>query len=277
MDSNPTSAKSGLELGMAGMNLLSSTNNGSSNNNNIQSRSPIPTSGDSVHSIHSSGTAASNPTDSFSSAGQMNRPPGLAGLSVPPIGKPGHAKSSSTSSTAHTATLTPTSSVDGGTSSELYGGIGARGQSSPASSDHLPGIGNLGSFDTEDGAHDGLMGLQALRERTHSSPGPSSNSGSGTNSSYAASPREFSANARGFVPQSQSQTRPRLMSRTLRVVSVEAAGHPSPVGRESDLIQLTEWGSSRQEVEVAMQALHQTLELFLGQTHSFRFTVESEM
>jgi len=213
MDSNPTSAKSGLELGMAGMNLLSSTNNGSSNNNNIQSRSPIPTSGDSVHSIHSSGTAASNPTDSFSSAGQMNRPPGLAGLSVPPIGKPGHAKSSSTSSTAHTATLTPTSSVDGGTSSELYGGIGARGQSSPASSDHLPGIGNLGSFDTEDGAHDGLMGLQALRERTHSSPGPSSNSGSGTNSSYAASPREFSANARGFVPQSQSQTRPRLMSK----------------------------------------------------------------
>ena len=213
MDSNPTSATTGLELGMAGMNLLSSTNNGSSINSNIQSRSPIPTSGDSVQSIHSSGTAASNTTESFAGAGNMNRPPGLGGLPVPPIGKPGHAKTSSTSSTAHTATLTPTSSVDGGPSSELYGGIGPRGQTSPASSDHLPGIGNLGSFDTEDSAHDGLMGLQALRERTHSSPGPSSGSGSGTNSGYASSPREFSANARGFVPQSQHQARPRLISK----------------------------------------------------------------
>jgi hypothetical protein len=196
------------------MNLLSSHSSSNNMNSKIQSRSPIPNSGDSVHSIHSNGTAASNQTDSFASGGNMNRPPGLAGLSVPPFGKPGHAKSSSNSSTAHTATLTPTSSVDGGASNDLYVGIGVRGQSSPSSGDHLPGISNLGSFDTDDGAHDGLMGLQALRERAQSSPrdGPANN-GSGTNSGYAISPREFSANARGFVPQSLQQTRPRLMSK----------------------------------------------------------------
>mmetsp|Transcript_26462 Transcript_26462/g.62169 ORF Transcript_26462/g.62169 Transcript_26462/m.62169 type:complete len:825 (-) Transcript_26462:293-2767(-) len=234
MDSNPNSAATGLELGMAGMNLLSSTNN-ISNNSSIQSRSPIPTSGDSVQSIHSSGTAASNPTEIFANAGNMSRPPGLAGLSVPPIGKLGHAKSSSTSSTAHTATLTPTSSVDGGPSSELYGGIGPRGQSSPASSDHLPGIGNLGSFDTDDSAHDGLMGLQALRERSHSSPSPSSGSGNGTNSGYAASPREFSANARGFVPQSQQQARPRLMSKD-HSRSVSGSSRPPLAGGSSHTV-----------------------------------------
>jgi hypothetical protein len=199
---------------MAGMNLLSTSNSSSNNkNSSLKSRSPIPNSGDSVQSIHSTGTAASNQNDSFASASNMNRPPGLAGLSVPPIGKPGHAKTSSNSSTAHTATLTPTSSVDGGASNDLYVGFGGRGQSSPSSSgDHLPGISNLGSFETDDGAHDGLMGLQALREPTQSSPVPTSNSGGGT-SGYAASTREFSANARGFVPQSQQQGRPRLISK----------------------------------------------------------------
>ena len=173
----------------------------------------MPNSGDSVQSIHSTGTAGSLQNDSFASASNMNRPPGLGGLSVVPlIGKPGHAKSSSNSSTAHTATLTPTSSVDGGASNELYVGIGGRGQSSPSSSgDHLPGIHTLGSFETDDG--DGLMGLQALRERAQSSPGPSSNSGILANAGYATSPREFSANARGFVPQSQQQGRPRLISK----------------------------------------------------------------
>jgi len=226
VDSNANSATSRLELGMAGMNLLSSNNN---SNSNIKSRSPIPNSGDSVQSIHSVGTAASNQTDSFASGGNMNRPPGIAGLSVPPIGKPGHAKSSSNSSTAHTATLTPTSSVDGGTN-DLYVGIGGRGQSSPSSSgDHLPGISNLGSFETDDGAHDGLMGLQALRERAHSSPGPTSSGGSGTNAVYAISPREFSANARGFVPQSQQQGRPRLISKD-GVRSVSGSSRPPLAG-----------------------------------------------
>jgi len=217
LDSNPKSATAGLELGMTGMNLLSS-NSKNSNNSNIKTRSPIPNSGDSVQSIHSAGTTTSNQTDNFSSGGNMNRPPGLAGLSVPPIGKLGHAKSSSNSSTTQTATLTPTSSVDGGASNDLYIGIGGRAQSSPSSGDHLPGISNLGSFDTDDSAHDGLMGLHALRDRAQSSPGPTSSTGSGANG-YATSPREFSATARGFVPQSQQQGRPRLMSKDSRSVS----------------------------------------------------------
>ena len=142
----------------------------------------------------------------------MSRPPGMSSLPllVPPIGKSGHSKSSSNSSTAHTATLTPTSSIDGGASNDLYVGPGgARSQNSPSSSgDHLPGITNLGSFDTDDGAHDGLMGLQALRERAQSSPGPP--------------PREFSANARGFVPG-----RPRLPSKDSgRSISVGSTRPP---------------------------------------------------
>jgi len=198
----------------------------------MKSRSPIPNSGDSVHSIHSNGTAASNQADGFASGGNMNRPPGLAGLSVPPFGKPGHAKSSSNSSTAHTATLTPTSSVDGGASNDAYVGIGVRGQSSPSSGDHLPGISNLGSFETDDGAHDGLMGLQALRERAQSSPGniPVNSASSGSNSSYATSPREFSANARGFVPQSLQQTRPRLMSKDSARSIISGSSRPPLAG-----------------------------------------------
>ena len=198
VESNPNSTTS-LELGMAGMNLISS-----SKNNGIKSRSPVPNSGDSVQSIQSTGTAGSLQNDSFTSGANINRPPGLAGLNVQAIGKPGHVKTSSNSSTA--VTLTPTSSVDG--ANDLYAGIGGRGQSSPSTSD-LPGIHSLGSFDKDDG----LTGLQALRERSQSSPGPSSNASSLASAGYAASPREFSANARGFVPQSQQQGRPRMLSK----------------------------------------------------------------
>lgn len=180
------------------MNLITSNNT----NGNIKSRSPIPNSGDSVHSIHSTGTANSNQADSFGSGSNLNRPPGM----LPAISKPGHSKTSSNSSTAHTATLTPTSSVDGGASNDLFVGVGARAQGSPSNGDHLPGIGKLGSFDTDDVASDGFVGsLHGLRERAQSSPGPTT---SGNNSSYATSPREFSANARGFVP-----ARPRLPSK----------------------------------------------------------------
>ncbi len=233
VDSNPNSTTSGLELGMAGMSLLSSS---SSNNQNskIKSRSPVPNSGDSVQSILSTGTAGSI-NDSFASGANMNRPPGLAGLSVPPIGKPGHAKSASNASTAHTTTLTPTSSIDGG-ANDLYAGIGGRGQSSPSSTDHIPGIHTLGgSFDKDEGAHDGLMGLSALRERSQSSPGPTSNSNSLANAGYASSPREFSANARGFVPQSQQQGRPRLVSKD-GARSVSGSSRPPLAGGPANVI-----------------------------------------
>lgn len=148
-------------------------------------------SGDSVHSHHS--TASSKGGHSV-----MSRPPGLSlSSNVQPIGKPGHAKSASTSSTAYTATLTPTSSLDGGASNDLYG-IGR--QTSP-SSEHLPGISHLGSFDTDDGEHDGLLGLQALRDRAHSSPGPVVSSGF-----YSTSPRDVGSLRSGISHNGRPRT-----------------------------------------------------------------------
>jgi hypothetical protein len=194
-DSDPsTTATIGLELGMSGMSLLP-LNGGSP-----PLEETFRSSGDSVHSYHSTGTASST-------KGGINRPPGLGGLStssVPPIGKPGHAKSSSNcSTTVQTATLTPTSSLDGGASNELYG-LGR--QTSPLSSDQLPGISNIGSFDTDDGEHDGLLGLQALRDRAHSSPGPMPMMSGG----YSTSPRELGG-MRGGIPSQQG--RPRTVSK----------------------------------------------------------------
>lgn len=126
--------------------------------------SSIINSGDSVHSIRSSN---SSPGPGGLKGG-MSRPPGLGGLSMPsPIGKPGHSYTSSTS-TAQNLTLTPTSSLDGGELSYAK-------QSSPF---HVDGPSmtsdppGFGSFDGEEGDHDGLLGLQALpRDRAQSHPG----------------------------------------------------------------------------------------------------------
>lgn len=142
--------------------------------------SRIIDSGDSVQSMRSS-NASPVPSGGMHIKGGIGRPPGLGGIAMPsPIGKPGHSYASS-ASTAQNLTLTPTSSLDGG---DLY-----TRQSSPfhgdgpsLSSDYsrrvvddsemLPGFTNIGSFDEEDCEHDGLLGLQALRDRAHSSPGP---------------------------------------------------------------------------------------------------------
>ncbi|KAG7349655.1 PSP1 domain containing protein [Nitzschia inconspicua] len=153
-----------LELGMSGMSLLPSTT--------ATAEDHIRSSGDSVHSYHSVGTASSAPT-------KLSRPPGL---SVPPI--------------------------DGGATSgndmfALTGGMGRHQASSPPS-DHLPGISSLsvvGSFETDDGDHDGLLGLQALRDRAYSSPGPPP---------YSTSPRELGG-IRSVI--SSQQGRPRTVSK----------------------------------------------------------------
>jgi len=124
----------------------------------------IINSGDSVHSFRSS-TSSPGPG---SLKGGVHRPPGL-GVSMPsPIGKPGHSHGSSVS-TAQNMTLTPTSSLDGAElsyvrqSSPYYG-------DGPSLTSDPPGF---GSFDDDDGDHDGLLGLQALpRDRAHSHPGP---------------------------------------------------------------------------------------------------------
>jgi hypothetical protein len=157
---------------MSGMSLMPSFDgtgfrNGEMDDNGHQDTSRIVDSGDSVHSMRSS--TASPEINGLK--GGINRPPGL-GVAVPsPIGKPGHSYTSSVS-TAQNLTLTPTSSLDGG---EIY-----RGQSSPfhgdgpslSSTEMPPGFSTMGSYDEEDGEHDGLLGLQALRDRANSAPGP---------------------------------------------------------------------------------------------------------
>ena len=186
---------------------------------------------DSGESVHSQRSSTASPLNNSISSGQgsykqgISRPPGM-GLTVPsPIGKPGQTYSSS-ASTAQTMTLTPTSSLDGG--SEPYG-MGR--QSSPfhgdgpsMSSDYSrrgreegaelpPGFANsLGSsFDTEDSDyHDGLHGLSALRDRSHSAPGPMNFP------SYSSSPPVV-RNKIGSFPEdlrnNPDQRRPRAVSR----------------------------------------------------------------
>jgi hypothetical protein len=201
------------------------------NNQGRGSATPPPmglaSSGDSVHSHHSTashgggggffgGGGNSSVAGSVGSApATLSRPPGLAINLQPPISHvtggnnhhhhhhhhQGHTKNSAStsSSTAQTAILTPTSSLDGGASADLYGMNTSRQSvvhspvnSSVSAADHLPGFAGLGSFDTEDDrSHDGLLGLQALRDRAHSSPGPvlSSSPISAANNSYSTSPR----------------------------------------------------------------------------------------
>ena len=204
----PDSGSNVLEIGMIGLNLESASDNINSTTRN--SRSPLLTSGDSVHSFHSIG---SNPGDNFTLGGvniNNNRLGDLgAGLSVQPqpqlIGKPGHTKSVSNSSTAHTATLTPTSSVDGGASNDMYA-VGGRQTHSPSATDHLPGMHNLGnSLDT--------------------SPGPS-----GNNVGPATLPREFvPMGVQKGVIQSQ-QTRPRAISKDSTSRSVSGSSRPPLAG-----------------------------------------------
>lgn len=190
----------------------------------------LVSSGDSVHSHHSAGSygaigggltgaggggnssVAGNSVDSAPAS--LSRPPGLAHINIPHVTMTtppttsgnnhkvhhhpsGHTKNASTSSsTAQTATLTPTSSLDGGVSAaDVYGMNTSRQSvvhspvnSSVSATDHLPGIAGFGSFDTDDDrSHDGLLGLQALRERAYSSPGPVLSSS--PISAYSTSPR----------------------------------------------------------------------------------------
>ena len=120
----------------------------------------------------------------------LSRPPGLGGhVASPIVGGPGHSKNSS--ATSPMLTLTPNSSVDG--NSDLYSLGGGRqpspfqaGEGGPSmpflrndgrrgddSGDYGGGgLTNFGSFDLVDSDNDGLLGLDALRDRAYSSPGP---------------------------------------------------------------------------------------------------------
>lgn len=115
----------------------------------------------------------------------LSRPPGLGGHMTSP--KIVHSKNSS--ATSPMLTLTPNSSVDG--NSDLYS-LGGRQQSPFQGSDTGPtmpflrndgrrgdengdypgNLTNFGSFDMVESDNDGLLGLDALRDRAYSSPGP---------------------------------------------------------------------------------------------------------
>eukprot|EP00934_Nitzschia_sp_Nitz4_P000177 Nitzschia sp. Nitz4//scaffold46_size129759//35068//37423//NITZ4_003492-RA/size129759-augustus-gene-0.18-mRNA-1//-1//CDS//3329552568//177//frame0 len=193
---------------MSGMSLLHSfgsdqLKSNSEGKDNIDSRR-AGSSGDSVQSTDSG-------FGGVSGKGSISRPPGL-GISVPsPIGKLGHSYTSS-ASTAQNLTLTPTSSLDGG---ELYGRQASpfQGDGPSMSSDYNnrygsdeselpPGIADFGGFDGDDGEHDGLLGLQALRNRAQSVPGLGQSSNSPSQRQYG-----------GFDDGRNGGARPRAVSR----------------------------------------------------------------
>jgi len=163
--------------------------------------SRIVDSGDSVHSLRSSNGSPVNSVG-MQAKGGISRPPGLGGVSMPsPIGKPGHSYTSS-ASTAQNLTLTPTSSLDGGELSYIRQSSPFHGDGPSLTSDP-PGF---GSFDGEDGDHDGLLGLQALpRDRAHSSPGPMG--------PYSSSPPVRPGQSYGASFEDGRPLRPRAVSR----------------------------------------------------------------
>lgn len=128
------------------------------------------------------GSAPPSPSSDRQAFKGVSRPPGMSvsTAGVPsPIGKVGPGHSKNTSATSPLLTLTPNSSVDG----TDWHSLGARqspsfqGADAPA----LPFLHSehrrrdhegFGSFDLADGDNDGLLGLEALRDRANSSPGP---------------------------------------------------------------------------------------------------------
>eukprot|EP00529_Nitzschia_sp_RCC80_P000223 CAMPEP_0113508924 /NCGR_PEP_ID=MMETSP0014_2-20120614/37283_1 /TAXON_ID=2857 /ORGANISM="Nitzschia sp." /LENGTH=865 /DNA_ID=CAMNT_0000404683 /DNA_START=217 /DNA_END=2814 /DNA_ORIENTATION=+ /assembly_acc=CAM_ASM_000159 len=224
-NNNSNNNLTGLEGGLSGMKLSSNSNKNnmtSSSGDSVHSQHSAGSYGAIGGGLTAGSGFGGNSSVAGNSVGSapatFSRPPGLAHINISHVTtttntttagnsnstqqQPGHTKNSSTSSSsAHTATLTPTSSLDGGVSTDLYGlntsrqsGVHSPVNSSVASAaDHLPGITGLGSFDAadDDRSHDGLLGLQALRDRSHSSPGPvlSSSPMGGANNSFSSSPR----------------------------------------------------------------------------------------
>ena len=122
------------------------------------------------------GSAPASPSsDKHAVSRGVSRPPGMTGPLPSPIGKPGH--SNNNSATSPLLTLTPNSSADGHSTSD-WGRQSSpfHGSDGPTMPNlQAPGGGrgdNFGSFAINDGDNDGLLGLQALRDRAQSSPGP---------------------------------------------------------------------------------------------------------
>lgn len=188
----PVDSKS-LEIAMSGMSMMSSESvpGRKETASSVESSSPrdhdaalssqMATAVPSDGSLR--GSAPTSPSSAAAAGKGVSRRPGMAAASLPsPIGKPGHSKN--TSATSPLLTLTPNSSVDGNSD---WHSLGTR-HSPPFqttdvpslpffSADHRSAAGSdvasYGSFEfpTENG-NDGLLGLEALRDRANSSPGP---------------------------------------------------------------------------------------------------------
>jgi hypothetical protein len=186
-----------LELKMSGMSMMSHYTSGAPgmssstvSTGSLDDTRPHPHDSSIDHSAAGSfkGSTPSSPNpEIIGHPGSFSRPPGLGGHVPSPIGGPGHSKNSS--ATSPMLTLTPNSSVDG--NSDLYSLGGGRQQSPFQGGEGGPtmpflrndgrrgddsgdytGISNFGSFDLVENDNDGLLGLDALRDRAYSSPGP---------------------------------------------------------------------------------------------------------
>lgn len=170
---------SSLEAGISGMSLVSglpemeARQEGTENSGSVAEQDSSP---------------GSNSSPVITSSKVFGKPPGLAGAA--PTTKPTHRKNNSSNSPS--LTLTPNSSVDGNSD---WNSLGNRPspfrQADAPSLPHLQADGrredehSAVSFDVIDNEDDGLRGLEALRDRAYSSPGPQSQSPTVSRSSFS--------------------------------------------------------------------------------------------
>ncbi|CAB9517051.1 PSP1 domain protein [Seminavis robusta] len=197
---NQDAGQKELELKMSGMSLMSNYNNNGGPPGMSASTVSTTSADDAGRHAHDSsidhsaagsfkGSTPSSPSPEVIGHldnTKLSRPPGL-GVASPVVGGAGHSKNSS--ATSPMLTLTPNSSVDG--NSDMYS-LGGGRQQSPFQGDQGPtmpflrndgrrndengdynaALSNFGSFDLAENDNDGLLGLDALRDRSYSSPGP---------------------------------------------------------------------------------------------------------
>lgn len=185
-----------IEIGMSGMRLLNclADDGGRKPSTTSSTVSTSPPDDDIVSSPHHffaehglslRGSAPPSPNNGRDQGPFIGhtRPPGLSCMLPSPISKLGNSKN--TSSTSPSLTLTPNSSADGHSD---WNSVGRQASpytnlTDPPSLPFLHGehrrsrdVSSFGSIDFMETGNDGLMGLNALRERALSSPGVVSSS-----------------------------------------------------------------------------------------------------
>ena len=201
-----------LEIGMASMSLVSGLHDNGPNRKETGSTCLSSTPPDDEtnvgtrtqtrnNSVGSDPPSPSSNSDKNTARAFGTRPPGMGGHVPSPIGKPGHAKTSSntTATTSPLLTLTPNSSVDGNSDwrhEEAPSIPFLSSEHRRLSGDHGGDTGSMGSYEHQEQDNDGLLGLGALRERTHST-------GSNGSGRFSSSPPV----ARGHLPAHEAERR----------------------------------------------------------------------